>query len=46
MTKPDDKPNSWHDSLPFPRQWLVYIAIKLVVIALAVWIVLSWNEVV
>ena len=41
---PDKK--SWHDSLPFPRQWLVYIAIKLVVIALAVWIVLSWNEVV
>jgi hypothetical protein len=41
----DDK-KSWHDSLPFPRHWLIYIAIKLLVIALAVWIVLSWNEVV
>ena len=45
MTTPDDK-KSWHDSLPFPKQWLVYLAIKLIVLALAVFIVLRWNDVV
>jgi hypothetical protein len=46
MTLPDDKQKSWHDSLPFPKQWLVYIAIKLIVLALALFIVLRWNGVV
>lgn len=26
----------WQSSLPFPRRWLVYIAIKLVLLAAAV----------
>ena len=43
MTTPDEKRKSWHDSLPFPKQWLVYIAIKLIVLALALFIVLRWN---
>lgn len=41
MTEPDKK--SWHDSLPFPRHWLSYIAIKIIVLALAIYLVLRWN---
>jgi hypothetical protein len=42
MTLPDDK-KSWHDSLPFPKHWLAYVALKIIVLALAVWLVLHWN---
>ncbi|MFO1123293.1 MAG: hypothetical protein U1F47_13380 [Hyphomicrobiales bacterium] len=42
MTTPDDK-KSWHDSLPFPKHWLAYVALKIIVLALAVWLVLRWN---
>jgi hypothetical protein len=35
----NDEP-TWKSSLPFPRRWLGYIAIKIVVLALAVLIVL------
>lgn len=41
MTEPDKK--SWHDSLPFPKHWLGYIAIKIVVLALAISLALRWN---
>jgi hypothetical protein len=34
---------SWHDSLPFPKRWLAYIAIKFVVLALAIYLALHWN---
>jgi hypothetical protein len=34
---------SWHDSLPFPRHWLAYVVLKLVVIALAVYLVLRFT---
>ena len=44
MTQPDN-PKSWTDSLPFPRHWLGYIAIKLLVIALAVFLALRWEGV-
>ena len=30
----------WHDSLPFPKRWLAYIALKLIVLALAVYLAL------
>jgi len=43
MTTPDDKPKSWRDSLPFPRQWSVYVAIKIIVLALAVYVFLHWQ---
>ena len=36
---------SWHDSLPFPKHWLGYIALKLVVIAIAVYLAMRWNGV-
>ena len=41
MSAPQKK--SWHDSLPFPKRWLAYVAIKIVVLALAIWLALRWN---
>ena len=41
MSAPQKK--SWHDSLPFPKRLLAYIAIKIVVLALAIWLALRWN---
>lgn len=43
MTQPpdkDDKQPEWQSSLPFPRRWLLYIAIKLAILAIAVLITL------
>ena len=33
----------WHDNLPCPKHWLAYIAIKIVVLALAVYLALHWK---
>ncbi|MFT3986054.1 hypothetical protein [Aestuariivirga sp.] len=33
----------WRDKLPFPKRWLWYIALKLIVIALAVYLILHWK---
>lgn len=41
MSAPDRKP--WHDSLPFPKHWLAYVALKIIVLAAAVLLVLRWN---
>ncbi len=30
--------NDWKRDVPFPRHWLVYITVKLVLIAVAVWL--------
>ena len=44
MTLPDNK-KPWTDTLPFPRRWLGYIAIKIIVIALGVYLALRWKGV-
>ncbi|MGI9512371.1 MAG: hypothetical protein ACR2OL_05675 [Anderseniella sp.] len=44
MTLPDDQ-KPWTDTLPFPRRWLGYVAIKLLVVALAVYLALRWKGV-
>ncbi len=44
MTMPDNK-TPWTDNLPFPRRWLGYIAIKILVVALAVFLALRWKGV-
>lgn len=44
MATPDNR-KSWTDTLPFPRRWLGYIAIKLLVVALGVYLALRWNGV-
>lgn len=41
MNAPDKK--DWRNSLPFPRRWLGYIALKLIVIALIVYIALRYQ---
>jgi hypothetical protein len=43
MTTPEENRKSWHDSLPFPKRWLGYIALKIVVLALAIFLALRWN---
>ena len=43
MRAPDDPEKNWRDSLPFPAHWLWYIAAKVIVLALAVWLVLRWK---
>ena len=42
MTTPE-RPKSWLDSLPFPRHWLGYIALKFIVLALVVYIALKYQ---
>lgn len=44
MTIPDGK-QPWTESLPFPRRWLGYIAIKLLVLAMVVYLALRWKGV-
>ena len=39
---PEERQKSWLDTLPFPKRWLVYIAIKLCVLALAVLFALNY----
>lgn len=41
MTEPEKK--SWHDSLPFPKHWLGYIALKFIVLGLAIYFLLRWK---
>ncbi len=41
MSAPQKKP--WHDNLPFPKHWLAYIALKLLILALAVYFALHWK---
>ena len=43
MKSPANDNKSWHDSLPFPKRWLGYIALKIVVLALAIYLALRWN---
>ena len=43
MSAPRHQGKAWHDSLPFPKRWLVYIALKLLVLALAVYLALHWK---
>ncbi len=44
MSEQDGKPvnKTWHDDLPFPKKWLWYVAIKIVVLGAAILLVLSY----
>jgi len=42
MNTPDDGKKSWRDSLPFPQHWLGYVALKVIVVGLAVYVALRW----
>jgi hypothetical protein len=39
---PDNRERNWRDSLPFPAHWLAYIALKLLVLALAAFFALTY----
>ncbi len=41
-TPPPEK-KKWGDNLPFPRHWLYYIAAKIFILALLVYIALKWK---
>ncbi len=41
VSAPEKK--SWQDNLPFPKRWLLYIALKIIVLALAIYLALHWN---
>ncbi len=30
--------SDWHKDLPFPRHWLFYLAVKIAIVAFAVWV--------
>jgi hypothetical protein len=40
-----DPKKNWHDTLPFPRHWLAYVILKIVVLAAAVWLTLYFYGV-
>ena len=42
MSDPSSGAPGWRKTLPFPRRWLWYIAIKMVVLALAVFVTLKY----
>jgi hypothetical protein len=41
MTPPPKK--SWLDDLPFPKHWLAYLALKIIVLALTAYLVLRLS---
>lgn len=41
MSDPEQK--SWHDNLPFPKRWLYYIAVKIIVLAIVLFAALKWQ---
>jgi hypothetical protein len=43
MTSPPKK--SWLNDLPFPKHWLSYLALKIIVLALAIYLVLRLSGV-
>ncbi len=43
MTAPDKPPPKLQNDLPFPRRWLVYVAIKIIILVLAIVLVLRYK---
>jgi len=43
MTDKTPPKKSWHDDLPFPKRWLYYIAMKLLLLVALVYIALRWQ---
>ena len=39
----NNKPDNWQRTLPFPRRWIAYVAIKMVVLVAVVLMVLKWQ---
>jgi hypothetical protein len=43
VNAPQKDRKSWHDSLPFPKHWLSYVVLKVIVLASAVFLVLRLS---
>ena len=41
MTEPQKEP-TWKSSMPFPRKWIAYVAIKFIVLALVIYVALRY----
>lgn len=39
----NDNNKSWHDNLPFPKRWLGYIALKVIVLLLVLYVALRYQ---
>ncbi len=40
--KAPEHKHTWHDDTPFPKHWIGYVAIKVIVVAAAVVLALWW----
>ncbi len=40
-----DNKKSWTQTLPFPKRWLGYVTIKLIVLGVGVYLALRWKGV-
>lgn len=43
MNPPERDKKSWFDDLPFPKHWLAYLALKIIVLALAIYLLLRLS---
>ena len=44
MNAPENDKKSWHEDLPFPKHWLGYVVLKILVAVVAVLLVLHFSE--
>lgn len=45
MNTPKNDKKSWHNDLPFPKHWLGYLMLKIIVVAMAALVVLHFSGV-
>ncbi|MCB1471530.1 MAG: hypothetical protein H6884_07545 [Rhodobiaceae bacterium] len=45
-TPGDANPDDWQKTLPFPKRWIAYVAIKLIVLAVVIAFFLKWYRLV
>lgn len=43
--KTPDNDKAWKKTLPFPRRWLGYVTIKIIMLAVVVYLALRWKGV-
>jgi hypothetical protein len=41
--KTENNGKSWRDSLPFPKHWLSYVVLKIIVLAIAAFLVFRFS---
>ena len=40
-----DNDKTWTDTLPFPKRWLGYVTIKILMLAAVIYVALRWKGV-